>query len=222
MPTLESNRAHWAENGSYEWPDAGEEWSIPWGGTDNLWRTMLEPRLSGILPVDVCVEIACGYGRITTYLAPRCRRLIAVDIGENCVAACCERFAMSPHVEVYLNDGYTLPTVADRSVDLVFSFDSLVHVDEQVMRSYLREIRRVLRRGGRAVLHHSNLAAQRRALWYSRRLGRCGRDTTVSGALVTEWARAADLSVDSVEPITWPTISRRVPSDCITSLTAES
>jgi SAM-dependent methyltransferase len=39
----------------------------------------------------------------------------------------------------------------------VFSFDSLVHVDWEVMNSYIGEFARVLRPGGRAFVHHSNL-----------------------------------------------------------------
>ena len=40
-----------------------------------------------------------------------------------------------------------------------FSWDSLVHADKEVMAAYLGEIARVQRPGGRAFIHHSNLAA---------------------------------------------------------------
>jgi hypothetical protein len=42
-------------------------------------------------------------------------------------------------------------------VSLVFSFDSLVHVDFDCIASYAPEIYRVLEPGGRAFVHHSNL-----------------------------------------------------------------
>jgi SAM-dependent methyltransferase len=47
--------------------------------------------------------------------------------------------------------------VDDNSVDLAFSFDSLVHVEHDVISSYLAELARVLTPNGIGVLHHSNL-----------------------------------------------------------------
>jgi hypothetical protein len=43
-------------------------------------------------------------------------------------------------------------------VDFVFSFDSLVHVDADVIASYLSELGRVLKPGGAGFIHHSNVA----------------------------------------------------------------
>ncbi len=51
----------------------------------------------------------------------------------------------------------TLTAVPDHSVDFVFSYDSLVHAEAEVLNAYTKEIARVLRPGGTAFLHHSNL-----------------------------------------------------------------
>ena len=56
-------------------------------------------------------------------------------------------------------DGSSLRGVGDESVDLVFSFDSLVHADAMTMDAYVGECARVLRNDGVAFLDHSNLAA---------------------------------------------------------------
>src|SRR5579859_8081721 len=45
-----------------------------------------------------------------------------------------------------MNDGTSLAMIEDGTVDLVFSFDSLVHVEADVMDAYLDEIARVPRR----------------------------------------------------------------------------
>ena len=39
---------------------------------------------------------------------------------------------------------------------LVYTFDSMVHFDSDVVREYLKEFRRVLRPGGHGFCHHSN------------------------------------------------------------------
>lgn len=51
--------------------------------------------------------------------------------------------------------------MGDGAVDLAFSFDSLVHVEIDVIEGYLTELARVLVPDGVAILHHSNLAAER-------------------------------------------------------------
>ena len=51
--------------------------------------------------------------------------------------------------------------IEDGSIDFAFSFDSLVHAEADVMSSYANELARVLKPGGCAFLHHSNLDAVR-------------------------------------------------------------
>jgi hypothetical protein len=114
------------------------------------------------------------------------------------------------------------------SVDFVFSFDSLVHADAPTLEAYLRELTRVLRPGGVAFLHHSNMAmyARRRRLagWLKRASGRPGaalsepRDTPSGGRpsplpaaqrrLIRAWqqafgggTRAADVSAKLVRQL---------------------
>lgn len=158
MPTLKENQDFWAR---YDWPERGDEWSVVWGGAENQWWGTLYPRLRHLLPAGRLLEIAPGYGRFTAFLGDHCAELIGVDLSERCVEACRGRFADRPAMSFHVNDGVSLPMVEDRSMDLVFSFDSLVHCEEEVLRSYVREIARVLGPDGVAFLHHSNLAAFR-------------------------------------------------------------
>lgn len=54
-----------------------------------------------------------------------------------------------------VNDGENLPMFIDGTQDLVFSFDSFIHMHENVIDKYLSEIYRVLKPGGRGWIHHS-------------------------------------------------------------------
>ena len=54
--------------------------------------------------------------------------------------------------------------VPDRSLDFVFSFDSLVHAEADVMRSYLLQLGSKLKPDGVGFIHHSNMGAYPRAL----------------------------------------------------------
>ncbi|MCA9795314.1 MAG: class I SAM-dependent methyltransferase, partial [Candidatus Eremiobacteraeota bacterium] len=60
-------------------------------------------------------------------------------------------------LEFKVGDGRSLPGVAAESLDLVFSFESLVHAEDDVMAAYLQAISTALKPGGAAFLHHSNL-----------------------------------------------------------------
>lgn len=156
MPSLDWNKATW--DGAYNWLANGDEWSAAWGGPGMQWHFVLLPRIQAFLPADTILEIAPGYGRWTHFLKDRCKKLVAVDYAEKCIATCKERFRGVGHIEYHVNDGQTLPMVSAGSVDFAFSFDSLVHADLAVVAGYVRELGRVLTADGVAVVHHSNLA----------------------------------------------------------------
>jgi hypothetical protein len=59
-------------------------------------------------------------------------------------------------VRCYLNDGRSLSMIADGSVDFIFSFDSFVHPDRDVVEAYLRQLGAKLKMGAKGFIHHSN------------------------------------------------------------------
>jgi SAM-dependent methyltransferase len=54
-----------------------------------------------------------------------------------------------------VNDGKSIPKVKNNSQDLVFSYDSFVHMHANVTEEYIKEIFRVLKPGGHCFIHHS-------------------------------------------------------------------
>src|SRR5919204_2447169 len=155
MPSVAENRESWNE--TYTWERDGDEWSDPWGGAEAQWHFTLLPRIHAFVPTGILLEIAPGFGRWTRYLRGLCESLVVVDLSERCISACRKRFAAAKHVKYYVNDGFTLPMLPNRSIDFAFSFDSLVHAEADVVDSYLAEVARVLQPEGVAFLHHSNL-----------------------------------------------------------------
>jgi hypothetical protein len=169
MPTIEQNLSWW---GTAEgWKDDGDEWSVKWGGTDLEWWTAIFPRIRAFLPASTILEIAPGFGRWTQFLKSFCDQLIAVDVSPACVERCTERFASDPHVQCFVNDGKSLAMVRDRTVDFAFSFDSLVHVEAEVIAAYLMQLGKKLKPGGFAFIHHSNLESYRNSIWLPKAIG---------------------------------------------------
>lgn len=140
----------------YDWKEAGEEWSLPWGSSAGQWEGTIFPRIRDCLPTCTILEIAPGFGRWTHYLKDYCEELWAVDKSNDCIDACRRRFAEEPHVHCCLNDGRSLSMVPDASVDFVFSFDSFVHPDREIVEAYLRELGTKLKTDGKGFIHHSN------------------------------------------------------------------
>jgi hypothetical protein len=154
MPTIEENKNCW--NNVEHWPDLGEGWSESWGGTDQEWWGSIFPRLHLFVPTGTILEIAPGFGRWTEYLRRYCKRLIVVDLAELCIEKCKSRFSNFDNITYYVNDGKSLAMIEDRTVDFAFSFDSLVHADDDVVKSYLNQLSFKLKENGVAFIHHSN------------------------------------------------------------------
>jgi hypothetical protein len=120
--------------------------------------------------------------------------------------------------------------VPDRSVDFVFSFDSLVHAEADVLQAYITQLSRKLKPDGVGFIHHSNLGAYR--LYYSmknmiprgqgllRRIGLLDNDglraKSMTAALFERYADVAGLQCISQEITDWS--SKRL-IDCLSTFT---
>jgi SAM-dependent methyltransferase len=154
MQSVQLNSSYW--DGLYDWQGAGEEWSSMWGGSRAQLLGTLYPRISAFLPAKAVLEIAPGFGRWTQFLLGACGSFQGVDLSQQCVDACIARFAGRSNAKFFKNEGTSLECAGDGTIDLVFSFDSLVHATAEVMRAYVPEILRVLSPSGIAFIHHSN------------------------------------------------------------------
>jgi SAM-dependent methyltransferase len=155
MADTEANYEVWNE--SWPWSRQGDEWSDWWGDTPAQWFGALLPRIHAFVPTSTILEIAPGYGRWTQYLKDLCEHLVLVDLSDRCIEHCRERFGRGPNIEYHVNDGRSLDAVADGSVDFAFSFDSLVHAEQDVIDAYLAELARKLKPDGVGFVHHSTV-----------------------------------------------------------------
>ncbi|SRR6266542_529459 len=199
MPDLSENATYW--DGGFHWRHGGDEWSDWWGGPRPQWRATIYPRIEEFLPAHRLLEIAPGYGRWTQFLRGYCDELVGIDLSLNCVEACRLRFRLDRRLSFHANDGKSLDAVHDGTVDFAFSFDSLVHVEQDIMDAYVAELARVLTDDGVAFLHHSNMAA-----YGPEEVGRRiphWRSGSVSAQSVARSAKGAGLNCFRQELIRW-------------------
>lgn len=153
MPSIEDNHRHW--NDDYDWSQRGDEWTPDPRWKQEILDHALVPWLERGRHV---LEIGPGGGRWTAeLLAYEPARLIGVDLSENCVALCRERFADATAAEFHVNDGKSLSVVEDASIDFAWSFDVFVHMEIDTIRTYLQELARVMRPRARAVIHYPSI-----------------------------------------------------------------
>jgi ubiquinone/menaquinone biosynthesis C-methylase UbiE len=132
----------------------GQDQLVPY-----LDRAVFEPYLKQLDP-DVLLEIGPGGGRVTKILIPKCHKLIAADISPLMLRNLKSRFQDESSIDYLELDGHGLSGIPDGSVDAVVSYDVFVHLTPWDIYTYLKEIRRVLRVGGGAIIHHANTLSE--------------------------------------------------------------
>jgi len=144
-------------NATDEWTEKENRWSAAWGGAGAEWFGTLLPRIHEFIPVQTVLEIAPGFGRWTNYLKNHCENLVAVDLDQQSIDACRQRFSACSHITYHVNNGWSLEMIPEESIDFVFSFDGLVEAEATVMEAYLRQLAVKLKPNGLGFIHHSNV-----------------------------------------------------------------
>ena len=207
MPSIGDNQKTWQE--IYDWSNGGDEWSQVWGGEDMQWYGVILPRIQAFVTDPerehtprTILEIAPGFGRWTKYLKDLCDRLVVVDLAPKCIDACRQRFKAWSHIEYHVNDGKSLEMIGDGSVDFIFSMDSLVHAEADVLEAYLNQMGRIQTRNAVGFIHHSNFGE------YAERAEpppQHGRATTMTAERFKRMAEAAGLRCLRQEIVNWGT-----------------
>lgn len=164
MPDLEWNK-RWGEQAEnfqtgtgyfnkhkvygYQWGDPrAEGYSAKF-----VLEEFLKPNAAG---ASTILEIGPGGGRYSQFLQD-CDKLYLVEYNTQFFPILDELLKDLRAQRHYIaSPGCAMPGVLDNTVDLVFSFDCFVHLDEPLIDGYLSEIARVLRPDGRAVIHYAD------------------------------------------------------------------
>lgn len=101
------------------------------------------------------LDIACGEGYGANLLANYATQVTGVDIAADAIAHATARYSR-PNLQFLTGDCTAIP-VADHSVDLVASFETIEHLENHA--AFLREIERVLAPGGVLVISSPDKAA---------------------------------------------------------------
>lgn len=139
MHYIAANRSDWDADAFYEMGRDLTADLVEWAGPGSGRERML--------------EIGCGAGRMLVHFAEYFEHVEGVDIAEEMLAAA-RAGNLPANVNLTLTGGADLSAFADASVDFVLSVQVFQHVpDRSVIAAYIAETGRILRPGGRSVLH---------------------------------------------------------------------
>jgi SAM-dependent methyltransferase len=158
----------YAETWRDRFPDAeflGDEWQgTEAGAATNIddYVALINERF--VVPYvkdgDHVLEIGVGGGRTALLLRRRGARVTCADISAEMLAITRERLGDEGMAYVKL-DGRNLDGVPDHSIDVVFCFDTLVHVEPRDIFNYLARIPPLMRGRRLVLLHHGNMLTER-------------------------------------------------------------
>jgi len=158
LPGLNSaamNKLIWE---SWDWGAGGEEWSPSPEWKQSVIDCVLKKYVT---KGDRVLEIGPGGGRWTEDLLKLASSLKGADISASCVQACQQRFADADNAEFFVSSGRDLEGVKDGSIDTLWSFDVFVHINKPELEAYAGEFVRVLKEGGKGVLHHGTVGGEK-------------------------------------------------------------
>ncbi len=118
--------------------------------SDTVFRKMFDK-----LDISELLEIAFGQGRHSARVPKIYRRMVLLDTSTTAIQVATDRFRNNTAVVTVLSsDGYTIEQ-PDNSFTAAYSYDAMVHFEPTTVAAYLKELARVLKPGGKALLHHS-------------------------------------------------------------------
>ena len=108
--------------------------------------------VADIVKDKIVLDIASGSGYGTATLAKTANKVYGVDINEKAVNYSIENFG-NKKTTFLVGSGTDIPLETD-SVDIVVSHETIEHIDDY--RKFMREIKRVLKNGGQAIISTPN------------------------------------------------------------------
>lgn len=112
--------------------------------------------IQGLVKDKVVLDAACGEGYGTNILAQYAKRVVGIDISQESIEWASNNYTKE-NVEFKKSSIENLP-FPDNTFDIVVSFETIEHVNEQIQHSFLMEIGRVLRENGILIMSTPNKA----------------------------------------------------------------
>lgn len=102
----------------------------------------------------VVLDAACGEGYGSDILASNAQKVYGMDIDKESIDHAAKKYT-KPNLQYLLGSIDKLP-FEDGTIDIIISFETIEHVDESIQKSFLKEIKRVLKKDGLLIMSTPN------------------------------------------------------------------
>lgn len=158
MPSVEWNKEKWSKQAN-DFTESEKEqfYGYRWGDPNEAHlRSVRDDWCKKFVqPSSVVLEIGPGGGRWTQFLL-EAKHVYLVDINPEMKNLIASAFPEKKNWTFCHSSGSDIPDVQQGSVDFVFSFGTLVHVEVPVIFQYLVNLKPLLSHGADVVLQHSD------------------------------------------------------------------
>lgn len=144
-------------NRYFDEAEADDSINVFWGNNSPFFKQFKQLDLKNV------IELACGRGRHVPHYLHEAEHVTLVDILQENIDLCKERFKDEINIQYYCNNGYNLSELKSDKYSALFCYDAMVHFEMMDIYEYLKDIYRVLISGGKVLIHHSNNASDYKA-----------------------------------------------------------
>jgi ubiquinone/menaquinone biosynthesis C-methylase UbiE len=126
---------------------------------NRVWKILCDEFFQRHIPKESAVlDLACGYGEFINHIAAA--RKYGIDLNPDAPAF------LAPDVRFMLTPAYDLSHIGDDSLDRVFTSNFLEHLpDKAACDTVLKEVRRVLKPGGKFMILGPNIRYAYKEYW---------------------------------------------------------
>lgn len=164
-----------------------------------------------MLDLYTTIELAAGHGRHSEIVASLAHELIVMDVLDENIQFCKDRLIRHQNVTVKKCSGADFTEVTDEWATAIFCYDAMVHFSPNIVESYITDCARVLKPGGRVLLHHSNYSVD-----FDHHYGRNPHARNhMTQEMIHSFSKKAGLSVIQMKTIDW---AKEKNLDCISLL----
>lgn len=153
--------------------------SVFWGEKGGIYPLFCKLDLTNV------IELACGRGRHVGQYIDQAGNVTLVDILEKNIDICKNRYKTYNKIHFYCNNGFNLEQLPSDRYTALFSYDAMVHFEMLDIYEYLKDIYRVLVKGGRVLIHHSNYDKDYTASFINSLHGRSYMNASIFAYLAT-------------------------------------
>jgi ubiquinone/menaquinone biosynthesis C-methylase UbiE len=110
---------------------------------------------------DEVLEFGCGSGLITGAVASYCKSATGVDVSQTILKVAEELNRGKENVSFKRSSGLDLQVLPDRAFNFIYSIECIQHIDKIHAITLFHEFYRVLKPGGRALIHFPDLTRKK-------------------------------------------------------------